>query len=135
MTFFALRAALRRRYSAHRRRKIAAAIRSILTDTTGRHRRRVYVRKGGWMDIYLTARRCQQTMNMQHARCFHFQDKTRHRAATTPHQTERAATAGAIAPPLAPAGLTPNDLSRGTLGREWIEDQIARAAFNGNKGS
>ena len=115
---------LRRLHRAYRRRVIAAAIRSILTDTTGRHHRRVYVRKGPWMNSYLRARRA-GSQSARHYRNFHL--TLEHRAATTPPQNGRAAPAGACPPPLAPADLSPADLARGTLGPDWIGTEIARA--------
>lgn len=119
-----LSATLRRLHAAYRRRVIAAAIRSILTDTTGRHRRRVYVRKGPWMADYLRTRRTHPWACARYRRYF-FEHK--HRAATTPPQNGRAAPAGASPPPLAPADLSPADLARGTLGPDWIGTEIARA--------
>jgi hypothetical protein len=50
---------------------------------------------------------------------------TKHRAATTP--PGRAATAGAVPPPSAPADLSPADLARGTMGAEWIATELTRA--------
>lgn len=132
MTFSEIRASVRNAYRQHRRRVIAAAIRSILTDTTGRHKRRVYVRKGPWMADYLRTRRTHPWACARYRR-YYFEHK--HRAATTPPKTGRADPAGAFPPPLAPADLSPADRARGTYGPDWIEDQIARAAFNGNKGT
>lgn len=126
-----IRTAFGRRYKSYRRRAISRAVHSILTDTTDKHRLRVYIRKGAWMNAYLKARRDCNFMGAQHSRFFHF--RYEHRAATTP--PGRAATAGAVPPPSAPADLSPADLARGTMGAEWIETQIARAAFNGNKGA
>ena len=114
---------LRRLHRAYRRRVIAAAIRSILTDTTGRHHRRVYVRKGPWMADYLRTR---HTHSWACARYRRYYFKHKHRAATTSPQNGRAAPAGAL-PHSAPADLSPADLARGTLGPDWIGTEIARA--------
>lgn len=119
-----LSATLRRLHAAYRRRVIAAAIRSILTDTTGRHLRRIYIRKGAWMVEHLHARRTGEPLWPAY-RKRHFEHK--HRAATTPPQNGRAVPAGAFPPPLAPADLSPADLARGTLGPDWIGTEIARA--------
>lgn len=95
-----------------------------MTDTTGRHLRRIYIRKGPWMVEHLHARRTGDAM-WPHYRARHFEHK--HRAATTPPKTGRADPAGAFPPPLAPADLSPADRARGTYGPDWIGTQIARA--------